>query len=86
MGRYVFNERKLFLLKQWYANNANNDEEIGMSLLLFIRMLIGSMEAIIEENGMRDIYHLSHLMGAFHDNCRHFKDFPFKRGWALNES
>ena len=83
--KYVFNERKLFLMKQWYADNITN-EEVGMTMLQFIRMLIHNIETIIEEDGMRDIYLLSHLMGAFHNNCRHFKDFPFKRGWALNES
>jgi len=85
MGRYVFNQRKLFLMKQWYADNISN-EEISMVRLQFIRMLIHNIESIYEENGERDIHLLSNLMGAFHHHCRHFEDFPFKRGWALNES
>ena len=80
--RRKFSEKKLKMLKQWYADNIKNDE-IKLELQV-VRMLIHQLDEFYYETERPDYEMLERLMGSFTYVCRQFPDFPFHRGWNLN--
>ena len=79
-----FSEKRFRKIKQWYADNIRNDEIAD--ILMTVRFLIHQMEEVYEENDPRNNETLDTYCRAFNSICRHLPDYPFYRGWALNES
>mgnify|MGYP003112696725 CR=1 FL=1 len=80
-----FTEKRLKMIKQWYADNITNDEITD--ILMTVRFLIHQMEEIYEEDDHPSFYEtLDMYCVAFNQICRHLPDYPFYRGWNLNES